>query len=58
MMKIANYITILATHCMYSNFGYRFNHHVMANESLVLLDVLGRKLQFDKLKDIVLLHQY
>ena len=56
MMKIANYITILATHCMYSNFGYRFNHHVMANE--LLLDVLGRKLQFDKLKDIVLLHQY
>ena len=51
MMKIANYITILATHCMYSNFGYYVT-------SFVLLDVLGRKLQFDKLKDIVLLHQY
>ena len=53
MMRIANYIAILSTHCMYINFGYRF--YVT---SLVLLDVLDRKLQFDKLKDIVLLHQY
>ena len=53
MMQIANYIAILAAHCMYSHFGYRF--YV---KSLELLDVLGTKLEFDKLKDIVLLHQY
>ena len=57
-MKIANYIAILATHIMHSHFGYRFNHQVIDNESLVLLDLRDRKLELDQLKDIVLLHQY